>query len=90
MTPLQVATAILSTILVLSRFINAAKPAWQRLPKPVAVLLPPAIALTQPVIDLLQQTKTWADLVTQLIAATAMVVVGLFPRNAARPVEVQS
>jgi hypothetical protein len=85
MTPLEIATAIVSVLLLLSRFVQAAKPAWRYLPKPVAVLLPPAVTLALPVMDLLREVKTWGDLVTQLIAATAMVLVGLAPKNAAKP-----
>lgn len=69
--------------MLISRFVQAAKPAWDRLPKPVAVILPPAVALVQPVSDLLAQTKTWSDLVSYGIGAAVMVIAGLFPSKAA-------
>ncbi len=82
MTPVEIALAIVSVLMLLSRFINAAKPAWDRLPKPVAVLLPPIVALIPQVTDLIDDTKSWSDLVNYLIAAAAMIVVGLFPKKA--------
>lgn len=82
MTPVEIAAAIVSLLLLISRFIMAAKPAWDRLPKPVAVLLPPIVAVIPPVIDVVNQVKSWSDLTTYIIASVAMIVTGLFPRSA--------
>jgi hypothetical protein len=82
MTPVEIALGIVSVLMLISRFLQAAKPAWDRLPKPVAVLLPPIVALIPQVVDLVNQTKSWSDLVNYLIAASAMVLVGLFPKSA--------
>lgn len=82
MTPVEIALAIVSVLLLISRFINAAKPAWDRMPKPIAVLLPPVVALIPQITDLIDDTKTWSDLINYLIAAAAMIVVGLFPKKA--------
>ena len=85
MTPVEIVAAIVSVLLLGSRFLQSAKPVWDRFPKPVAVMLPPIVALIPGVVELLNQTKTWADLVNYLIAAFAMVVVGLFPKAANKP-----
>lgn len=65
--------------MLLSRFLQSAKPVWGRFPKAVAVLIPPIVSLIPQVVELLQQTKTWADLANYLVASAALVVVGLFP-----------
>lgn len=83
MSPVEIAAAIVSVLMLASRFVQAAKPVWDRMPKAVAVVLPPAVALVPQVVDLLNQTKTVSDLVTYLIAAAAMVAVGLFPKHGA-------
>lgn len=85
MNPAEIAAAIVALLMLASRFVQAAKPAWSRLPKPVAVILPVATLLVLPVIDLLREVKTWSDIVTQLIAAVALVLVGLAPKAAAKP-----
>jgi hypothetical protein len=82
MTPVEIAVAVVSVLMLASRFVQSAKPIWDRLPKPVAVLLPPAVALVPQVSDLLNQTKTWSDLVAYGLASVAMVVVGMFPKSA--------
>jgi hypothetical protein len=82
MTPVEIALGIVSVLMLISRFLQAAKPAWDRLPKAIAVLLPPIVALIPQIVDLVNQTKTWSDLVNYLIAASAMVLVGLFPKSA--------
>lgn len=84
MSPVEIAAVVVSVVMLLSRFVEACKPLWDRLPKSVAVLIPPAVALVPQVVDLLHQTKTVADLISYLIAAVAMVVVGLFPKAAAK------
>lgn len=82
MTPVDIAFGIVSVLMLVSRFVNSAKPIWDRFPKPVAVLLPPIVVLIPQVVDIIDDTKTWADLVNYLIAAAALVVVGLFPKKA--------
>lgn len=78
----QIATMIGSGLLLVSRFIQSAKPIWDRLPTSVAVLLPPSVALIPAIAALLGQTKTFADLTTYLSASVVMIVVGLFPSKA--------
>lgn len=85
MTPVEIVAVIVSVLMLVTRFLQSAKPIWDRLPKAVAVMLPPIVALIPQVVDLLNQTKTWADLVNYLIAAFAMVVVGLFPKSNSAP-----
>lgn len=82
MSPVEIATAVVSVLMVASRFVQAAKPLWDRLPRAVAVVLPAAVALVPQIIDLLSQSKTAIDLTTNLIAAAGLVAVGLFPSKA--------
>ena len=82
MTPVEIALAIVSVLMLISRFVQSAKPLWDRLPKWLAVMLPPVVGLIPQVSDLLRETKTWSDLVNYMIAAAGMVVVGLFPKPA--------
>lgn len=81
MTAIEIAAAIASVLMLVSRFVQAAKPAWNRLPKSVAVILPPAVLLVPQVVDLIGQAKSWADLTAYLIASVAMTITGLFPKH---------
>lgn len=81
MTALTIATSIISVLLIGSRFLMSVKPLWDRLPKAVAVFIPPVVALIPQVVALIQQTKTTQDLVNYLAASVALVVVGLFPKS---------
>lgn len=80
-TPLEIAGLIVGSLLTLSRFVQAAKAAWSRLPRWAAVLAPAVVAVIPAIVELVQQVRTWADLVTQVIASTALVIVNLFPKH---------
>jgi hypothetical protein len=90
MSVVAIVSFIVSALMVLSRFIQAAKPAWEKLGslfgakagKFLAVLLPGLVSLVPQIVDLIQPSKTAVDLTSNLIAAFGIVVVGLFPKNA--------
>lgn len=76
---------VVSVLMLISRFLESAKPIWGRLPKWLAVILPAVVSLIPQVVALLQQSKTWADLTSYLIASVAIVIAGLFPRHDPTP-----
>lgn len=81
MSVVAIVAFVVSVLMVGSRWLQAARPLWDRLPKVVAVMLPAIVAMVPQVIDLLQQSKTAVDLVSNVAAAAALVVVGLFPSH---------
>lgn len=81
MTAVEIVGYIVGVLLLISRFLQSAKPVWGRLPKVVAALIPGIVSLIPQVIELLNQTKTWSDLANYLIASVSIVVVGLFPKH---------
>lgn len=85
MTPVEIAALVVSVLLTVTRFVEASKPLWGRLPKWAAVLLPAVIAVAPPIVDLLRSVRTTSDLVTQLIAAAAVLITNLFPRHDPAP-----
>ena len=81
MSVVAIVAFVASVLMVGSRWLQAARPLWDRLPKAVAVLLPAIVAMIPQVIDLLNQSKTAVDLVSNVVASVALVVVGLFPSH---------
>lgn len=81
MTAVEIATSIVSVLLVASRWLQSLKPMWSYLPKAVATLLPSIVLLVPQVADLLNQTKSWTDLINYVAAAFAITVAGLFPQH---------
>jgi hypothetical protein len=82
MSVVEIAAAVVSVLMVASRFLNAAKPMWDRLPKVVAVALPVVVAMIPQIAEMIGQSKTTVDFVNYVIASVALVVVGLFPKSA--------
>jgi hypothetical protein len=82
---LEVVAVIIGVLMLLSRYLEAAKPVWSRMPRAVAVLLPAVVSLIPQVVALVQQTKTWLDLMNYLIASAAIVIVGMFPEHPPKP-----
>lgn len=78
----SIVAVVVGVLLLASRWVQAAKPFWAYLPKSVAVLLPAVVAMIPQVIDLLNKSKTWDDLVSYGIAAAALVAAGLAPSAA--------
>jgi hypothetical protein len=83
MSVVEIAAAVVSVLMVASRFLQAAKPVWDRFPKVVAVALPVVVAMIPQVVDLIGQSKTTVDFINYVIASVALVVVGLLPKSAA-------
>ena len=81
MSVVAIVAFVVSVLMVASRWLSAAKPLWNMMPHAVAVLLPGIVALIPQVVDQLSQSKTAVDLVSNVIAAVALVVVGLFPSH---------
>lgn len=81
MSVVAIVAFVVSALLVLSRWLKAAQPLWSKLPTWAAVLIPGVVALIPQVIDQLQGSTTAVDLVTNVVAAVALVVVGLFPKK---------
>lgn len=82
MSVVEIVSFVVAGLAVASRFVQAAKPMWDRLPKPVAIVLPAVVAMIPQVSDLLGQSKSSVDLLSNAIAAIGIVVVGLFPSKA--------
>jgi len=83
MSVVAIVAFVVSALMVLSRWLKAAQPLWSKLPTWLAVLLPGVVALIPQVIDQLQGSTTAVDLVTNVVAAVALVVVGLLPKKSA-------
>lgn len=79
MTATEVATAVVSAVLLLTRFLDTAKPVWWRLPRTVAVLIPPVLLLVPQITGLIEHTKGWGDLIAYILPTAGFVVSGLLP-----------
>lgn len=81
MSVLDIAAWVSAALLLITRFFNAAKPLWGYLPRWLAVLIPSLVALIPSASALIAGSRTWDELVYQLIAGATMVIVGLFPSH---------
>ncbi len=71
---------IVSILMVASKFIDATKPLWAKLPKPLSIVLPALAALLPQVSDLVGASTTAISFVQNLIAAGTLLIVGLLAK----------
>ncbi len=77
LTPIEIAAFVAAGALSASKLISAAKGLWDKLPRPVAVLLPVLVACLPQIAAAAGLVKVEGDLVTLGIASVALLLPGI-------------
>lgn len=76
-TPVEIAAYVSAVALGASKFLSSAKPLWDKLPKPVAVVLPAVVAALPQLAEQAGLIKTGHDLVALAVVSVVALVPSL-------------
>lgn len=77
-----IVAVVVSVLILLSRFLLTCKAEWAKVPRVIAVLLPPVVLLAPHIVGLWCPALAAGNFMAWLVGALVLLVVGLLPEPA--------